>query len=73
MMVVPVLITSCQVSEKPKSGPVTAQTSTTATAAMKAQDRPAWQEAHWAARAKEEGSAMQRERRMAGIRCGGAG
>ena len=25
-MVVPVLMTSCQVSEKPKSGPVTAQT-----------------------------------------------
>ena len=31
-MVVPVLMTSCQVSEKPKIGPVTAQATTTASA-----------------------------------------
>ena len=59
MIVVPVLITSCQVSEKPNTGPVTAQTSTTATAVTKAQDRPAWVEAHCAARAKGDGSAMR--------------
>ena len=33
-MVVPVLMTSCQVSEKPKIGPVTAQAATTATASQ---------------------------------------
>jgi hypothetical protein len=40
-IVVPVLITSCQESEKPKSGPVTAQTTTTPTARMKVEARPA--------------------------------
>src|SRR5262245_30863092 len=39
-MVVPVLITSCQVSEKWKSGPVAAQITTTASATMKAQVLP---------------------------------
>jgi hypothetical protein len=34
-IVVPVLMTSCQVSEKPKKGPETAQTRMTATAARK--------------------------------------
>ena len=72
-MVVPVLITSCQVSEKPKSGPVAAQTRTTMTAVTKAQERPDWKAAHWAAREKGDGEAMRAERRMAGDRCGGAG
>ncbi|MNG31950.1 hypothetical protein D3C84_1178490 [compost metagenome] len=40
MMVVPVLITSCQVSLKPKSGPLTIQASTTATATAKTGGRP---------------------------------
>ncbi len=35
-MVVPVLITSCQVSEKPKNGPDTAQTRTTPSASPNA-------------------------------------
>jgi hypothetical protein len=35
-MVVPVLMTSCQVSLKPKIGPVTSQTTTTAHAAKNA-------------------------------------
>jgi hypothetical protein len=34
MIVVPVLMTSCQVSLNPKSGPVTAHAATTATAIM---------------------------------------
>ena len=41
-MVVPVLMTSCQVSEKPKIGPVTAQTITADSAKMKASGRPVW-------------------------------
>src|SRR4051794_9564844 len=41
MIVVPVLITNCQVSEKPNSGPVIAQTKTTPAASMKADARPA--------------------------------
>jgi hypothetical protein len=40
MIVVPVLITSCQVSEKWKSGPVINHTSTTASANMKAIEVP---------------------------------
>ena len=40
-MVVPVLITSCQVSEKPKSGPRAAQTMTTSAAAPIVQGVPA--------------------------------
>src|SRR6185503_2792756 len=44
-MVVPVLITSCQVSEKPNSGPVAAQTSTVAQAAKNAVGDPARVEA----------------------------
>src|SRR5689334_8228176 len=39
-IVVPVLITSCQVLEKPRSGPVQAQTTRTATAATKTQGWP---------------------------------
>ena len=39
-MVVPVLMTSCQVSEKPNSGPVTSQTTMTSTASAKAQELP---------------------------------
>jgi hypothetical protein len=40
-MVVPVLITSCQVSEKSKSGPVTAHTTMIARAKANTQARPA--------------------------------
>jgi len=40
MMVVPVLITSCQVSEKPKTGPETSQTTMIATASRKVIGRP---------------------------------
>ncbi len=40
-MVVPVLITSCQVSLNRNTGPVSAQTSTTATQMMKVHGRPA--------------------------------
>src|SRR6266508_598436 len=39
-MVVPVLITSCQVSEKPKNGPVSAQTMITPTATPNAEEPP---------------------------------
>lgn len=40
-MVVPVWITSCPASEKPKTGPVTAQITTAASARMKASGWPA--------------------------------
>jgi hypothetical protein len=40
MMVVPVLITSCQVSLNLKNGPVTSQTTITATASVKVLGRP---------------------------------
>jgi hypothetical protein len=40
MIVVPVLMTHCQTSEKWKIGPVSAQTTIIATAAMKAQADP---------------------------------
>ena len=40
-MVVPVLITSCQVSEKLNSGPLTPQITTIPAASMKAEARPA--------------------------------
>ena len=40
MIVVPVLITSCQVSEKPKIGPVTAQSITSDKAEIKAAELP---------------------------------
>ena len=40
MMVVPVLITSCQVSLKPNTGPVMPQITTIATAARKVHGEP---------------------------------
>src|SRR6476619_923155 len=40
-MVVPVLMTNCQVSEKPNNGPVIAQTRTTPAARIKVDARPA--------------------------------
>ena len=40
MMVVDVLMTSCQVSLKPKSGPLIAQTMTAASASRNAVGRP---------------------------------
>src|SRR5215475_6196654 len=39
-IVVPVLMTSCHVSEKPKIGPVTSQTRTTAAASAKPHELP---------------------------------
>src|SRR5829696_2743329 len=53
-MVVPVLMTSCQVSEKPKSGPVTAQTTTTPAATAKAGGRPVARAVHLAKRVNHE-------------------
>ena len=52
MIVVPVLITSCQVSEKPNIGPVTAQTTTIRTATMNVEARPAASEVRFAASPK---------------------
>src|SRR5262249_4996594 len=46
MMVVPVLITSCQVSLKPNSGPVASQTRMIRTASANAIGRPAARAAH---------------------------
>jgi hypothetical protein len=43
-IVVPVLITNCQVSEKPKKGPLTAQTITTTVQIKKALGAPAARE-----------------------------
>ena len=48
MMVVPVLITSCQVSEKPKSRPERAQTTIVPKAEAKTQARPTSLEVLWA-------------------------
>ena len=39
-MVVPVLMTSCQVSENPKNGPVSPHTATVPSASRKAQTEP---------------------------------
>jgi hypothetical protein len=47
-IVVPVLITSCQVSLKPKSGPLTAHTVTVASASAKAAGLPVTWEIHFA-------------------------
>ena len=65
MIVVPVLMTSCQVSEKLKSGPVTNQTATTATAPAKAQLLPAYFVAFSASRSSDLWirAAMQGRRR----------
>jgi hypothetical protein len=46
-MVVAVLITSCQVSEKPKIGPVTAHANKTAKDSTKAQGDPTISETLW--------------------------
>jgi hypothetical protein len=54
MMVVPVLMMSCQVSLKPKSGPVSAQASTAASAAAKAAGLAAVREARFAKRPNQE-------------------
>jgi hypothetical protein len=48
MTVVLVLITSCQVSEKAKNGPLSAQTSTTPDATRKTPAEPVTPDAHWA-------------------------
>src|SRR5438045_2435127 len=49
-MVVPVLITSCQVSEKPNSGPVPSHTSTTIAAKRKLSGEPTALAIPWAKR-----------------------
>ena len=55
-IVVPVLMTSCQVSEKPKIGPVMPHTSTTATAPTKANGVPAAREHQRAKRVNNDAS-----------------
>lgn len=54
MMVVLVLITSCQVSLKPNMGPVTAHTTMTSTARMNVAGRPVRVEVRLANRVKGE-------------------
>jgi hypothetical protein len=49
IIVVPVLMTSCQVSEKLNAGPDAAQIMTTAQAAAKVEGRPHWRAVHCAA------------------------
>jgi len=51
-IVVPVLMTSCQVSDQPKSGPETAQSRTTAIASTKVDERPTCRSTQRANRAK---------------------
>jgi len=51
-MVVPVFITNCHVSEKPKMGPLTAHTITTLTANKKVVARPAASEVRLASSPK---------------------
>jgi hypothetical protein len=53
MIVVPVLMASCQVSLKPNKGPVIAETSTTATAKRKVVGRPEIREVATARRANQ--------------------
>ncbi len=53
-MVVPVLTTSCHVSLKRKSGPVSAQTAMTATARAKAAGRPVARAVHLAKRVNRD-------------------
>jgi hypothetical protein len=50
--VVPVLMTSCQVSDQPKSGPETVQSRTTAIASTKVDERPTCRSTQRANRAK---------------------
>ena len=49
MIVVPVLMTSCHVSEKPKNGPLAAQIKMEAKARRKTQVRPTARDVPWAA------------------------
>ena len=58
-MVVPVLITSCQVSLKPNSGPVTIHASTTSSASTKLNGLPAKREAALAKRVNQRLLAMR--------------
>jgi hypothetical protein len=51
-IVVPVLITSCQLSLYPNSGPVSSQASTTSSASAKADGRPTSREVALAKRVK---------------------
>ena len=51
-MVVPVLMTNCQVSDQPKAGPETAQTRTTPMASTKVDERPTCRSTQRANRAK---------------------
>src|SRR5213592_5029282 len=53
-IVVPVLITSCQVSEKWKSGPVASHVSTTSVATRKDKGRPAQREVALATRVNQD-------------------
>src|SRR5262252_4342206 len=53
-IVVPVLMTNCHVSLKPKTGPVPAQTTITMTATRKATGRPVARAVHLAKRVKQD-------------------
>ena len=61
MMVVPVLMASCQTSEKPKTGPDKAHATTTAAAAAMAAGLPAQREAAEAKREKAFSSGIQQD------------
>src|SRR5499426_3729851 len=54
IIVVPVLMTSCHVSLKPKTGPVPAQTTITMTATRKATGRPVARAVHLAKRVNQD-------------------
>ena len=59
MTVVPVLITSCQVSLKPNSGPVATHASTTPSASAKHNGRPVKREAAFAVRVNQPSLRME--------------
>ena len=61
-MVVPVLIINCQVSEKPKIGPVSAQTTITNSATLKPQALPSAFEVFRATTAKASRTRQKRSR-----------
>src|SRR3954452_9062796 len=67
MIVVPVLMTSCQVSDQPKSGPVAAQRRTTAQATTNAHGEPTQRSTLRASDSNMCGSPMNRRSLLAGI------
>src|SRR5690348_10857690 len=69
-MVVPVLMTNCQVSEKPNKGPVTAQTSTTSAARMNVLACPAARDVRFATTPKSLATLLGSLRSSIGGSCG---